>query len=396
VSVYKRKSGRWQVCVDVDRGADGVRRRRKLGTFRTRKEAESAEREALAAFERGIDLSPRVVLLAEVMRRYLDDREHRCGEKTIERYRELERLYIAPHLGGLALSRLRPAHISEWLSMLQKRGGAKKISKDATSAPIVTPRPLSPRTVRHAHSLLKSALLWAINLQLTATNPAAIVEAPPLRRSDVRALSPDEVAALFTAAQGSRWSTLLAVALFTGARRGELAALRWPAMDLDVGTMTIRAALSQTRAGISVKSTKTDRVRTIPLSPLALDALRRQRDTQFEELKALAAGDELEARRRQKDGYVFTNPLGASLVPWAVTDAFRRLAGKAKLVGVSFHALRHTAATWMVSAGVDARSAADILGHSTPATTLAIYSHAVASAKIAAVLTIDNRLASVR
>ncbi len=77
-----------------------------------------------------------------------------------------------------------------------------------------------------------------------------------------------------------------------------------------------------------------------------------------------------------------------------MTHAFREVAKKARIEGASFHALRHTAATWMVRGGVDARSAADILGHSTPSTTLAIYSHAIASAKVAAVSTIDGRLAA--
>jgi integrase len=186
VSVYKKPSGRWAVRVDLPRDADGIRKQRNLGTFRTRKEAEAVEREALQSLDRGIDLSPRIVTVAEVMRRFLEDREHRCGAKTLERYREISRLYIEPHLGALTLARLRPAHISEWLTALRQRGG-KKAS------------PLSPKSVRHAHALLKSSVSWAVSMQLATTNPAAIVKSPPVSGSEVRALTPEEAQAILAA-----------------------------------------------------------------------------------------------------------------------------------------------------------------------------------------------------
>jgi integrase len=152
---------------------------------------------------------------------------------------------------------------------------------------------------------------------------------------------------------------------------------------------TIKASLSQTRTGVAIKATKTERARVVPLSVLAIDALRRQRVMQAREKLAAGGGyDDL--------GFVFTGPVGGMVKPMVLTDAFRDLARKAKLPLTSIHALRHTAATWMLAGGVDIRSAAGILGHSTPATTLGVYAHAIASAQSAAVETIDARLKSAR
>lgn len=59
MSIYKRKSGRYAVLVDLGSVLNWRRRRRALGTYRTREEAEKAERDALQARDQGIDLSSR-------------------------------------------------------------------------------------------------------------------------------------------------------------------------------------------------------------------------------------------------------------------------------------------------------------------------------------------------
>lgn len=95
----------------------------------------------------------------------------------MERYREIARCYVDPHLGSLTLMRLPPAHVAEWCAALLARGGAGE-------------RPLSARSVRDAFALLKSALSWAVRMQLAATNPALVVRPPHAVRSDAAAFPP--------------------------------------------------------------------------------------------------------------------------------------------------------------------------------------------------------------
>lgn len=152
----------------------------------------------------------------------------------------------------------------------------------------------------------------------------------------------------------------------TAARRGELLALRWSNIDSNNNTVTISASLSQTKDGVSLKGTKIDRTRTVPLSRLALEALTRQR--------AMQAADKLRVGQLYCDaGFVFADELGACVSPMAATNAYARISRKARISSTRLHVLRHTAATTMLLAGVDVATTAGVLGHSTPTTTLGIY-----------------------
>jgi hypothetical protein len=88
MSVYKRKSGRYAVLKDLEPTALGGRRRKSIGTFRTRKEAEAGERKVLESRDRGIDLSPKTVTVSELLDRYLTNREAlERGAQTLQEYR---------------------------------------------------------------------------------------------------------------------------------------------------------------------------------------------------------------------------------------------------------------------------------------------------------------------
>ena len=125
MSIYKRKSGRWAVLIDVERQSDGKRVRRAIGTFRTRKDAAGAERKALEARELGIDLSPKTVTVAELLDRYLADREalNRGAEKRLQEYRGCADRLVCRILAGLRLPSSGRLRVAEWTAKLLKCGG---------------------------------------------------------------------------------------------------------------------------------------------------------------------------------------------------------------------------------------------------------------------------------
>jgi integrase len=375
MSIYRRKSGRWAVLIDEDRGPDKVRQRKTLGTYKTHKEAEQAERGALEARDRGIDLSPRKVTVGELVTRYLDGRETLGrGTKTVEEYRRQARLYIDRHLGSLLLWKLKPAHVTAWVSVLLQRGGKNG-------------KTLSAKSVRHAFALLSSALRWGVSMELVGRNVCEASAAPAPPKSEAKAFSGPEVARLVAAARETRWEHFLTLALTLGARRGELLALHWNDVDLEAGHVTIRASLSQTKGTVALKSTKTGRVRRVPLSAPAQGAFRKQ--------NVLQKADRLRAGARycvDPLGPVFTDEFGARLSPKAATNAFARLAKTAKVSTTSLHATRHTAATNLIAGGVDVTTAASLLGHVNANVTLSLYSHVVEGADRAAVDVLAERL----
>jgi len=222
-------------------------------------------------------------------------------------------------------------------------------------------------------------------MELVGRNVADAVRPPKAVRPEAKALAVDEAQRLLAHAKETRFGPLFAVAIATGARRGELCALRWDAVDLERATMTIRTSVSKTRAGFCEKGTKSGKVRTVSLSPLAIEAFRARRVRQAQD--RLAAGGAYESA-----GYVFADALGGRISPDVVTREFYQFARRVGLSTTSFHSLRHTAATWMIGGGVDVRTAASVLGHASPNVTLAVYSHLIAGAQAVAVATIDDRL----
>lgn len=374
MSIYRRKSGRYAVLIDLEPSASGQRRRKSLGTYRTRKEAESTERKALDARERGIDLSPKTVTVSELLDRYLRDRESLGrAPKTMQEYRDCAERRIRPHLGGVPLSKLRPAHISEWQATLLKSGG-----KDE--------RQLSPKSVYHAFTLLNGALRFALRMELIFRNPCDAVTRPSLVQSEANALTQEEITNLFVVIRGTRWEPFIVLALCIGARRGELCALSWDDFDQQASTLHIRRAITHTRESIAIKSTKSGRSRKVPLSRLALDALRSQ--------KALQARDRLAngAAHCNADNFIFTDEIGQRITPMAASCAFERAAKKARLSTTRLHNLRHTAATTLLLAGVDVRTTAGILGHASPTITLSTYAHLMPEAQREAVNKLGERL----
>jgi integrase len=110
-------------------------------------------------------------------------------------------------------------------------------------------------------------------------------------------------------------------------------------------------------------------VRSLSLSGLAVTALEHQRDAQA--LAKAAAGTAWQDR----DGLIFTDAMGQPLRGYTVTRTFQELLATAGLPRITFHGLRHSAATALLSAGIPLRTVSDLLGHSTLALTADVYGH---------------------
>jgi integrase len=377
LSIYRRKSGKWAVRIDLDRGFDGKRLRRNLGTYHTYKEAERAERAALEARDRGIDLVPSATTVAELGERFFRDIAPRWADKTRQRADGLWKHNILPHVGGLTVARIKPAHIAELYSTLREKGRA-----DGKGG-------LSGRSVLHVHRLLHRMFGWAERMQLVGRNVIRSVEAPKVEATEARALTEDEVLRLLDATEGTGWHTYFLLGVATGARRGELCALHWSDVSFDDSVATIRASLSQSKYGIALKTTKTERIRVVPLTAEAIEALRKHRARQAAE--KLASGAAYDDR-----GFIFADPLGSPIPPQRFTQAFDYYARKVALPTRKLHALRHTAASWMLGGGIDVRTTATVLGHSAPSTTANIYAHTLPGAQERAVAALAERLGAAR
>jgi integrase len=270
--------------------------------------------------------------------------------------------------GSLSLDRVTPRAVEAWLAELKGKG-------------------LAESTVRSAYTILRAVLDTAVRDGLLSRNAAAAVKRPTVAAREAASLTPDQVRAVLSAAQQSRYAPLFAVLAGTGLRRGEALALQWSDIDLEAGVARVRGTLARVAGGLGVTEPKTAKSRrTVPLAESVVGTLRALRLQQAQE--RLKAGSQW-----QQTGYVFTTEFGEPCDPRNALRAFKAAAKRAGLpTSVGLHTLRHSAASLMMAGGVPLKIVSDMLGHSSVAITGDIYGHVApdvsreAVAKLAAAL----------
>ncbi len=280
-------------------------------------------------------------------------------------YRRIIDRFILPRWGATALSRLRVVDIDAWYAELLRGGG-------------VGGRPLSASSVRRVHALFRTILEQGVRWGFLASNPAAASSPPPVRRHQVElaAAGTDFARLIEEAARvNGALPVFMRLALATGARRGELCALRWQDVDLRRGEVRIGRAIVEAGGVVTEKDTKTHQVRRVSIdrgTVAMLDAYRGEVDGILR-----SVGSSL-----SKEAFVFSHEPDGSK-PWRpnyVTLAFCRLRDRLGLQGLRLHDLRHASASLLLASGVDVRTVSGRLGHAHASTTLDVYAHLIRQA----------------
>lgn len=292
---------------------------------------------------------------------------------TYHNYEQYVRDHFKPALGRVKLTELRPVKIQQFLATKRTDGRIRPIGKGEDAA-----RPLTARTVRHLYVVLNTALRWGLRKGFLTVNPCDRVDAPRVEKDEVKPLSAEHTGKLLATASdaGDPLAALWELAALTGARKGELLAIRWADLDLESGTVHIRRTQVSTKNGEGIyNAPKTARSR-------------RALDLAADVVASLRAHHDRQSWDRQKLGedyadhdLVFATSLGTPLDQGNVTRAFKRALKAAGLSEMTkFHHLRHGAATMMLGAGEAVTTVSEYLGHSSPAVTMAIYAHVVPGA----------------
>jgi integrase len=360
--IRRRSKSSWEVTMRLGRDPlTGRYRRRFMAVKGTKKDAERVLAEALHQHDTGIDVNPGKLTVAEYLRRWLRDyAAHNVSASTLARYTGIVEHHLVSQLGELHLKNLRPAHIQAAYGRALAEGGRADGRRGSLSA----------RTVIQHHRILREALKHAVEWQLVARDPSVGVRPPRAQRQEMRVLSSDEARHLLEVASGSSFRPIIYVALATGARLGELLALRWSDLDLEEGMMRItRTAQYVSGQGIIFTTPKTHRsARPVALSPDTVAVLKEHRRVQLQQRLALGPA-------YRDDDLAFASGTGHPASRSNVRTAFLRLTRKAGFDGLRFHDLRHTAATLMLAGGVHPKIVSERLGHATISITLDTYSH---------------------
>lgn len=364
-------------------------------------------------------------------------------ESTLERYEDLLKR-INPEIGHLKLADIRPGHLNKLYEKLGKEGGRKKeatasakidlateikqrsLNKtkfaelaglpvraigQACKSPVVETTaakiasalggkvekfftverdtsPLSPKTVLEHCRLTSSILALAEKEMLIPYNPAAKATPPRPTRPEPTYFQPETVSLILDAADTEPLKHRLFVylAISTGARRGELAGLKWEDVDLSTGQITISHGLYySSKRGVYDGQTKTGEHRSLKV-PNEVIALFREWHTKQLEIRLLNGS------RWQDGGYIFTRDDGQPVHPDTWTGWLDEFSTHHGLPHVSPHMFRHSAASALIANHVDVVTVSKVLGHASPTTTESFYAHLIEDAKAAATDTIAEVL----
>lgn len=274
--------------------------------------------------------------------------------------------HVRDGFSAVKLRDLKPSHVTKWVAGMNDAG-------------------LSPATISKSFRLLKQALDQAVDDEVIERNPCAkkSVKLPTARKAKPNVLDAKGRADLVDALGGmERTPTVLAayIAMLTGARRGEICALRWADVDLDNALITVRRSIGIREGGCFVKGTKSENgTRVIPISTALMPILAAHRDSMRADWAALM--DKLELPSDDAAFgllYVLGGLDGRFQNPTRLGKQWQALAESLNLVGtqgrvVTLHDLRHGVATISVADGADPKSIASNLGHSDVRLTLDVY-----------------------
>ncbi|HVX20864.1 MAG TPA: site-specific integrase [Acidimicrobiales bacterium] len=363
-SMKERSPGVWRLRVFTGRDPRTGHPQQLHETFRG---TEAAAKKRLAKLVTQVDegkFDRTKATVSQLLDRWLANIEGERSPTTIRDYRGAIEHAIRPAIGAMKLAKLGPDNLDAWYQYWL----AEEIRPAAGDAPAAF---RTPTTVRKYHAIISAALQQALKWGWVGENVAKRASPPSARRQHLTIPTPEELQAMVRAGEAKEPSlgTAIALAALTGARRGELCALRWT--DVALGRLTIGRSIIVTKGKIIEGPTKTHQVRVIALDALA-DGVLAARRQQVEDIARRAEA------ALQSDGFILSPRADGArpMLPDTLTHWFGDLMEDMEFP-YHLHQLRHFSVTTALGAGVDVRTVAARHGHADARMTLQVYAHAI-------------------
>lgn len=321
--------------------------------FNTREEAKAWIDEMKAQFRRNEYVVPNDITLSQWIIKWLKTYKTEIRAKT-----KLQYLWAFAHIEPIANMPLQDknAHVivQEFLNSLVDK--------------------LAPNSRWKVYQLIEAAVKKANQLQLVSKNFMELVEAPKREQADIEIFTTSEMSAIFTYLQApntppvlARHYQLMMLLATTGARPGEILALKWKNVNFSAEKIKIETTiLALPKVGIVEAPPKTKagiREITIPVQMCEI-------------LKTLRGSGKIMYMCRPDD-YVFHTARGTAFFPSNIRRDWKKILAGACVEYKSLKTWRHTHATQLLAKGVPLLEVSKRLGHSKPSHTLNLYGHAI-------------------
>ncbi|MDM9629516.1 tyrosine-type recombinase/integrase [Rhizobium sp. S152] len=377
MSVRKRE---WKTPKGVEKSAwvvdyvdtTGIRR---LKTFQKKKEADAFSATASVEVREGTHVADSAsVTIEKAGKLWIASGENAGLERsTVDQRKNHLQNHIVPFIGSTLLSKASVPSVREFEDRLRSEGRSAAMTKKVLTS-------------------LGSIFGDAIERGLGSRNPVRDIRGGRKgreRRSERRQKgrlevgvdipTRDEIKALIAALEGN-WRPLLLTVIFTGMRSSELRGLRWQDVDMKRAEITIRQRVDQYRKIGKPKSEAG--IRTIPVPPLVISALKQQKLKQ-------ANGTDFVFANPDGDSRSHSNVVSKGLQPAMVRAGVTVNSGKKDAKGnpilaakyPGLHALRHFYASWLINRkedgglGLPPKMVQERMGHSSIVMTMDVYGH---------------------
>lgn len=367
--VFKRGKT-WSYVVDLPSDQDtGKRIQKKKGGFPTQKEADKALVALLSSVHKGEYVSENNMTIAAFLEIWLKEYALQKYKATVYDVEEsIINSRIIPGIGRQKLQQIKPLTVNKFYNGLLEK--------------------YSPDYVRHIHAILRKAFRQAVKWEMIVSNPLDKVEAPKLRRKEMKTWSMEQCLHFLDTAEGHVHQIVYSLAIHTGMRKGEVLGLRWGDIDWEGKSLMIQQTVNWTPSkGIIIQDTKTSSsARRIPIGDMLITDLKHRQQI-----------IELDKQNIGVDNYkdhdlVCCYANGEPIKPRRVTETFAFLTGKSELPKIRFHDLRHSHASMLLNNGINAKIGAERLGHSSVQIYLDRYSHLLPDMQRDAADLIDSKM----
>lgn len=351
---YIRKRGNtYSYTVDIGRDpVTGKRKQKTKGGFKTKKAAQEALNKVVYEVNKGVYILDSKSTMKELTEEWFENSKSNWKHTTQVTVTNTLNNWVIPHLGAYKVQELKPIHGNNFTKVLTEN--------------------MVPSTARRIFSVAKQILNYGVSMEIITRNPFAQVPMPCERKAEKTTWTFEDIKTFLKVAMLDNmfYHNVVAVAAFSGMRKGEIFGLMKKDVDFENNVIHVRRTLHETHDhGLTLGDPKTSTSnRDILMDDTLVKALKDQikRTNEYK----LALGPEY-----HDHDLIFCTPNGEPYRPSGFNRPFNRLAKKAGVPQIRFHDLRHTHATLLLEIGVNHKVIAERLGHSDIRTTLNTYSH---------------------